>query len=267
VRKDTLLEDISDGEDFKIAIGFDPEDNPSPLFEYSFELAHLLCSELVVVHAVENLVNPTPQEDEEKIKLAVEKILEKIPAGLKEGINLSVEILYGKDIETFSQFVEKRGIKLFAFYFYKKLLGKTIAETFVEKLPTALLAVREKHSYRPIKKILVPLDFSGISLKQKEFIARMLTCRERLEVVFFHVLDKRDSSEEEEVKLLFEEIFEGMGELKLAYGNPEEEILKELKEGGYNLVMVGRVGKGLNGICGKVTKEILEEAPCPTVVV
>jgi nucleotide-binding universal stress UspA family protein len=163
--------------------------------------------------------------------------------------------------------VEERKIDLFAFYYYKKLLGRTLSQEFVEKLPTNLLVVKEDTPFREIKKILVPLDFSKNSLGQKEFIERLKNCGGGLKIDFLHVMDEKDNSEEEELKLLFTELFDGLGDLKIVYGEPAEEIVKFTEEKAYDLIVVGRVGKGLNLDFGNVTKEILEEVECPVVVV
>ncbi len=256
-----------DGKTYKIAVGYDPEDNPSPLFDYAFYFAHLLCGELIVVHALEGILNTDTAEEEKNITRTVEEIVQKLPPSLREGIGYTVEILYGKDVENFIQFVEEKGIDLFAFYYYKKLLGKTLSQDFVEKLPTNLLVVKENTPFREIRKILVPLDFSKNSFGQKEFIERLKSCKGDLKIDFLHVMDEEDSSEEDELKLLFTELFDGLGELKIAYGEPAEEIVKLVEENHYDLVVVGRVGKGLNLDFGNVTKEILEEVECPVVVV
>jgi nucleotide-binding universal stress UspA family protein len=268
VRQEELLGgEKGEGESIKIAVGYDPEDDPSPLFEYSLLFSKLLCGEVVVVHALEGLVGTDTNEEEERIRKKVTEIVSKLPSELTEGVKLSVEILYGKEIENFIQFVEKNGIDLFAFYYYKKLLGRTLSQEFLEKLPTDLLVVKEDTPFRFIERVLVPLDFSKNSLKQKEFIERLKSCSDAPRIDFLHVMDEEDSSEEEELKLLFTELFDGLGNLKIAYGEPAEVIVEEVKKENYDLVVVGRVGKGLNLEFGNVTKEILEEVQCPVVVV
>ena len=119
--------------------------------------------------------------------------------------------------------------------------------------------------FKPVKKVLVPVDFSESSFKQKEFILRLKEGNE-LRVDFLHVLEEEDKSEEEEVKLLFEELFEGIGNLRLEYGKPAERIIEILKEEDYDLVVIGRTGRGLNLDYGNVAQEVIREAPCPVVV-
>jgi len=266
VSYDNLLEK-AEGESFKVAIGYDPEDDPSPLFEYSFHLASLLCGEVIIVHALEGLLDTETGEEEEVITKRIEEVVKSLPEEIKKGVPYSVEIVYGKDIETFTQFVEKYEVKLFSFYFYKKLLGRTLSQEFLEHLPTGLLIVKEGIPFRFIRRIIVPLDFSKNSFKQKEFVERLKECTPYgLEIEFLHVMDEENESEEEEIKLLFNELFEENDKFIILHGDPAKEIVKRIKEGSYDLVVVGRVGKGLNIGYGNVTKEILEEAKCPVVV-
>jgi len=256
-----MAEDTLEG--YRIALSYDPEDEPSPLFEYTFHLAQLLRGEVLIVHALENLVSTKTEEEEKRILQNVERIIEK----LKPSVGWRVEIIYGKDVENFAQFVEKEGVKLLSFYYYKKLFGKSLSEQFIEQLTNCgLLVVKEKLRFKPVKKVLVPVDFSESSFKQKEFILRLKEGNE-LRVDFLHVLEEADKSEEEEVKLLFEELFEGIGNLRLEYGKPAEKIIEILKEENYDLVVIGRTGRGLNLDYGNVAQEVIREAPCPVVVV
>lgn len=253
-------------ESFKIALGYDPSDEPTPLFEYSFHLAQLTAGEIVIVHALEHVVSETVKEEEENLSHQLEELLKTL--NLPE-VPHKIEFLYGKDLENFVQFVEKEKVNLFAFYFYKKLLGKTIAQEFLEQLTNcSLLVVKEKIPFREIKKVLVPIDFSESSSKQKDIVERIKNFAPYdVEFVFLHVLEEDNETEREEVEMLFKELFESYGEFKILVGEPEEKILKELEDETYDLVIVGRTGRGLNLVCGEVTKAVVEEAPCPVIVV
>lgn len=57
-------------------------------------------------------------------------------------------------------------------------------------------------------------------------------------------------------------------EMKIAYGDPAEEIVREAKEGGYELVVVGSRGLGpVEGLLfGSVSRKVLRDAPCPVLV-
>ena len=266
-QEELLSEDITPEGKYRIALSYDPDDEPSPLFDYTFHLAKLTDGEVVVVHALENIVSTQTEEEEEKIRKRVEEIIASLKTA--EGVPYKLDIIYGKDIENFVQFVEKNKIDLFGFYYYKKLFGKTLSQQFVELLTACgLLVVKENQPFRPVERVLVPLDFSESSFKQKEFILRLKKFSPKpVEVVFLHVLEEEDKSQEEEIKLLFAELFDGLGELKLAYGDPAERIVEILEGENYNLVVIGRTGRGLNLDYGKVTEEVIKEAPCPVVVV
>ena len=266
-QEELLSEELSQSEPYRIALSYDPDDEPSPLFDYTFHLAKLLAGEVVIVHALESIVSTQTEEEEKKILQKVEETISNLEVEID--IPYRVEIIYGKEIENFVQFVEKNKINLFSFYFFTKLFGKTLSQLFVETLTNCgLLVVKEKQSFQPIKKVLVPIDFSESSFKQKEFILRLKEYAPYgLEIVFLHVLEEEDKSQEEEIKLLFAELFDGIGMLEIAYGKPAEKIIEILENKHYNLVVVGRTGRGLNLDYGKVTEEVIKEAPCPVVVV
>lgn len=73
--------------------------------------------------------------------------------------------------------------------------------------------------------------------------------------------------------LIGEEILRGMGievEMKLRHGFAAEEILLEICEGGYDLVVMGstQVARGLRHyFVGSITDKVVENAPCPVLVV
>lgn len=56
--------------------------------------------------------------------------------------------------------------------------------------------------------------------------------------------------------------------MKVGYGDPAEEILKEAREGGYDLVVLGRRELGPIGrlALGSVSGKVAKKAPCPVVV-
>jgi nucleotide-binding universal stress UspA family protein len=266
VRKEELLsEDGVSKELYKIGLCFDPEDNPSPLFDYTFHLAFLLRGEVIVIHALEHIVSTETEEEEGRIKELVEETVQKFNT---QRIPYTLKFLYGKDVENFSQLVEKEKINLLAFYFYKKLFGKSLSEQFLEQITNGgLLVVKEKQLFEEIKKILVPLDFSESSFRQKDFILRLKKYAPYgLQIDFLHVLEEDDEAKREEVKMLFSELFDSLGNLRIEVGNPAKVIVELAKREKYNLIILGRTGRGLNIDYGSVTKEVIQEAPCPVVV-
>ena len=266
MRKEELLSEdgVPEGV-YKLGLCYDPEDNPSPLFEYTFHLATLLRGEVVVIHALEHIVSTQTEEEEKRITSKVEELIKALPF---EGVKYRVEFLYGKEVENFTQLVEREKIDLLAFYYYKKLFGKTLSELFLEQVTnTGLLVVKEKQTFEEIKRVLVPLDFSESSFRQKEFVLRLKKYAPyEVEIDFLHVLDEEDEGDRQEVKMLFTELFDGLGNLRIEVGEPAEVIVKLAETEKYNLIAVGRTGRGLNLDYGSVTKEVVEEAPCPVVV-
>ena len=251
-------------ETYKFAIGYDPEDETSPLFNYSFELGTLLNARIYIVHALEHFVLGETQKEERKLTEQIEQLITKYN---RFNLPYKIKILYGKTVETFSEFIKKEKINLFGFYFYKKRFGRSLAEEFLEHLNCSLFVVREEHRYNGISKILVPIDFSESSFLQKEFILRLKTYTEKnLEITYLHVLESSSESTEE-VELLFKELFDDGSKLKIRYGETAEEILKELEEGNYDLAVLGKKGRGINIGIGENAKEVVEEAPCPIVLI
>jgi nucleotide-binding universal stress UspA family protein len=266
VRKEELLaEDGVSEELYKIGLCYDPEDNSSPLFDYTFHLASLLKGKVIVIHALEHIVSTETEEEERKIKEQVEALVKRYET---DKVPYELKFLYGKDVENFSQLVEKEKINLLAFYFYRKLFGKSLSEQFLEQITNCgLFMVKEKQHFEEIKKVLVPVDFSESSFRQKEFILRLRRFAPyELQIDFLHVLEEKNEAKAEEVKMLFSELFEGVGSLRIEVGDPAEVIVELAEEEKYNLITLGRTGRGLNIEYGSVTKEVVEEAPCPVVV-
>jgi nucleotide-binding universal stress UspA family protein len=262
------LDSIPEEELYKIAVGYDPEDNPHPLFDYAFHLAQLLKGKVIFVHALEEIVETARVQEEEKTIL--QKLTQILNNYTRYRVPMEIKILYGKSIDTFRKLVEEFNIDLFGFYFYKKLFGRSFSQELLEYLPTNLLVVKENIPFRRIKKILVPVDFSESSFKQKEFIERLLTYSPyRLKIDFLHIVEEEntDPSKEEEIRYLFKELFGTHERLILLNGDPEEVIIEMLQEKEYDLVVLGRTGKGLNQEGGKVSKRVVKEAPCPVVLV
>lgn len=58
-------------------------------------------------------------------------------------------------------------------------------------------------------------------------------------------------------------------EMKIAYGDPVEQIRKEAAEGDYDFIVVGSHGRGTVGrmFLGSVSTALLEAAPCAVLVV
>lgn len=59
-----------------------------------------------------------------------------------------------------------------------------------------------------------------------------------------------------------------VAETKILYGDPAEEISREAREGGYDLIVAGSRQPGTLGrlVLGSVSGRLVKEAPCPVVV-
>jgi nucleotide-binding universal stress UspA family protein len=57
-------------------------------------------------------------------------------------------------------------------------------------------------------------------------------------------------------------------EMKIAYGDPADEIRKEAAWGGYGTIVLGSRGRDRLGrlLLGSVSKKLVEEAPCPVLI-
>lgn len=143
-------------------------------------------------------------------------------------------------------------------------------------------------------KVLFCTDGSEMSRRALEASALLLKGR-RVEGVVLHVLPEVDERlrhyerlHEEELKEI-EKLFGGKEETlqvvtnaqrvlakaglrarrKVRRGDPAEEILKEIRQGRYDLVVLGSHGKrGLNRfLLGSVSQEVLSKAPISVLVV
>jgi nucleotide-binding universal stress UspA family protein len=57
-------------------------------------------------------------------------------------------------------------------------------------------------------------------------------------------------------------------EMKIAYGEPADEIALEAEQGGYDMIVVGSRGLGRLGaaVLGSVSAELARKAPCPVLI-
>ena len=74
-QEELLSEELAQNEPYRIALSYDPDDEPSPLFDYTFHLAKLLSGEVVIVHALESIVSTQTEEEEKKILQKVEEVI------------------------------------------------------------------------------------------------------------------------------------------------------------------------------------------------
>lgn len=142
------------------------------------------------------------------------------------------------------------------------------------------------------EKILVPLDGSHRSLAAAAH-AMQIASRLNSRVTLFHVVQSLpqytgnfsefSSSSVNSIAREFETMGENILneaeaqfgdhniklEKKLAWGDPEQEICNEAKEGKYDLIVIGSRGLGeIKGyLMGSVSNRVSRHAPCPVLII
>jgi nucleotide-binding universal stress UspA family protein len=136
------------------------------------------------------------------------------------------------------------------------------------------------------KKILVPIDGSENSIFVQEHAAKLAQLS-GAQLTLLHVLDLPPQLKSLESYNLIKEQLEEKGQKiieeakarcngynitcidKIAVGVPEDEIIKEEQQGGYDLIVVGSRGLGevKSWILGSVSRRVIRYARCPVTVV
>lgn len=204
-----------------------------------------------------------------------------------DAIKRAVHSVFGEaDFLTFSGKGEnllteiKEGYDLMFTKYSKRFLGKSLPEWLVSETDDLRLWVYKDGARADIKKVCLPVDFSERSLKQVEF-AEMLKGFFDFE---FHLvysvnvgrlkgkLSGKDyrkslSDKQEEVKHMYTDLF-GDRELNLVLleGDPYREMVKYINTSGYDLVVVGRRGRGMKEQIGSVSLHLIRRLKCPLVV-
>jgi nucleotide-binding universal stress UspA family protein len=162
----------------------------------------------------------------------------------------------------------------------------TTTEKLMQKNEIPLMVVKNE-PVKPFKKILCPVDFSESSkraLTNAVFLSNrfgaqltILNVFSPLEV-FSYWIDV-DNKKENQIQLQQQKaefdhflkdfhINKDLQSFKIAQGEPEEEILKEIKKQGADLLIMGTTGKtGLSKILlGSVTEKVTREVPCNFII-
>ena len=164
-------------------------------------------------------------------------------------------------------------------------LGST-TERMMQKNGIPMMVVKNK-PVKPVKKILCPVDFSESSkraLTNAIFLSNRLGAQLTIMNVFtpvevFSYWINVDNKKENQIQLQQQKaefddfmkdfhINKDFHVVKIEQGEPEEEILKEIKNKGIDLLMMGTTGKtGLSKILlGSVTEKVTREVPCNFIV-
>jgi nucleotide-binding universal stress UspA family protein len=139
----------------------------------------------------------------------------------------------------------------------------------------------------PTSKILVPVDGSEYSMKAVEHavcIAKFVKNIDKITILrvinlplyLERVKEGIDPEEEAKeilnkakMKFLEEEVPQDLIETKISIGFPKEEIVREIKEGNYNLVIMGRKGRSAlkDLVLGGVSSAVINKCFEPTIAI
>lgn len=186
--------------------------------------------------------------------------------------------LFGKDDGTLENLQESYDL-LFLKY-KRKLFGRSVPEWILSGTDGLRLWVYKEGCKVDIKRVCLPVDFSERSVGQVEFteylrgffkfdydlVYAMNMSR------FINKLSSKDytkslSDKKEEIMQMYTDIFGGK-ELNLVIleGDPYREMVKYINSSNYDLVVIGRRGKGMRERIGSVSLHMVRSLKCPVVV-
>lgn len=254
-------------------------------------LSGYFLSEITLLHVI-----PADKVSEETEKLIMKNIRSEMNKLLNDSVfeNVkSVEMLIekGNTIERITEVAEIKEMNLIIMGEGNQAenehfkLGST-TERMMQKNEIPLMVVKNE-PVKPLKKILCPVDFSESSkraLANAIFLSNRLGAQLTIMNVFtpvevFSYWINVDNKKENQLQLQQQKsefdhflkdihINKELHKVKIAQGEPEEEILKEIKNQGIDLLMMGTTGKtGLSKIfLGSVTEKVTREVPCNFIV-
>lgn len=260
-------------------------------FDTAVMLSGYFISEITLLHVIpaEKISKETEKIIMKNIQLEMKKLLDD---SVFENVK-SVEMLIekGNPMEQITEVAQNKEMNLIIIgegnhsdnEHFK--LGST-TERMMQKNGIPLMVVKNE-PVKPVNKILCPVDFSESS---KRALANAIFLSNRLGAqltilnvftpveVFSYWIDV-DNKKENQIQLQQQKaefndfmkdfhINKDLHVVKIAQGEPEEEILKEIKNQGTDLLMMGTTGKtGLSKILlGSVTEKVTREVPCNFIV-
>jgi universal stress protein E len=260
-------------------------------FDTAVMLSGYFLSEITLLHVI-----PADKVSEETEKLIMKNIQLEIKKLLDDTVSenvKSVEMLIekGNPIERITEISENKEMNLIIMgegnhsknEHFK--LGST-TERMMQKNRIPLMVVKNE-PLKPVKKILCPVDFSESSKRaltnaifvSNRFGAELTILNVFTPVEVFSYWIDVNNKKENQVQLQQQKaefdnfmkdthINKDLHKVKIAQGEPEEEILKEIKNQGIDLLMMGTTGKtGLSKIfLGSVTEKVTREVPCNFIV-
>ena len=260
-------------------------------FDTAVMFSGYFLSEITLLHVI-----PADKVSDETEKLIMKNIRSEMSKLLNDSVfeNVkSVEMLIekGNPIERITEVAENKEMNLIIMgegnhsenEHFK--LGST-TERMMQKNEIPLMVVKNE-SVKLLKKILCPVDFSESSkraLANAIFLSNRLGAQLTIMNVFtpievfsywINVDNKKENQLQfQQQKAEFDDfmkdfhINKDFHVVKIAQGEPEEEILKEIKNQGIGLLIMGTTGKsGLSKILlGSVTEKVTREVPCNFIV-
>lgn len=187
-------------------------------------------------------------------------------------------ILTDKDEGTLSHLQDNYDL-LFVKY-KKQLFIKSIPEWLISATDNLRIWIYKEEAKASIKRVCLPVDFSERSIKQVEFtdfLKRYFNFEYELVYAmntkrFLNKISKRDyerslSDKREEVMYMYTDIFGGRDiNLVLIEGDPYREMVKYINSSHYDLVVIGRRGRGMRERIGSVSLHMARSIKCPLIV-
>lgn len=202
-------------------------------------------------------------------------------------ISRQVEDLFGScELQTYSGRGSQTLLELqdnydFIFLKYSRHIFRTsIPEWIIKEDQNLKLWVYKKGKTASIKRVCIPVDFSERSLSQVEFADQLRRVfnfdydlvysvnvgrfKDKLEKKHYNrsLLDKK-----EEAMHMFTDTF-GNRELslKILEGDPYRDMVRFINSSDYDLVIIGRRGRGMRRQIGSVSLYMVRSVQCPVVV-
>ncbi|MEJ5339757.1 MAG: universal stress protein [Aquificaceae bacterium] len=162
----------------------------------------------------------------------------------------------------------------------RQLFRRSIPEWIISGTDSLKLWVYREGARADIKKVCLPVDFSERSLRQVEFVFEL----KELFPFDFDLLysinivrlkNKLDSGDymksledkREEARHMFTDMFgEKEMNLILLEGDPYRDMVRFINSSDYDLVVVGRRGRGMRERIGSVSLHLIRSLKCPVVV-
>lgn len=184
-----------------------------------------------------------------------------------------------KKEESILNILEEKYDLLFVKY-KKQLFGKSVPEWMLSDTSKLRFWVYKEGAKIDIRRVCLPIDFSERSIKQVEFAEYLKNFfdfdydlvyamnMERLKGKLSKTdYDKSLSDKKEEVIQLYTDMFaEKEFNLTMLEGDPYKEMVKYINSSDYDLVVIGRRGKGMRERIGSVSLHMVRSLKCPVVV-